>query len=164
MLAPGAAPQLVDQNGHAFTLQSLHGRPVAVTFVSAHCSDACPLINAQFAQAAQTLERRHIAATLLTVTLDPEHDSLSDMRKIAREFSADSHRWLIAGGKTADVSAVMRRFGVMATSGKDGYKEAHTTFVYILGTDGKLTKTMLASTNLAGDVVDAVNAAKVATR
>lgn len=145
-------------------LASLRGRPVAVTFVSAHCTDACPLINAQFAQAAQTLARRKIDATLLTITLDPEHDSLTDMRKIAREFSADPHHWLIAAGTVADVNAVMERFGVIATSGKDGYREAHTTFVYVLDANGRLVETMLASTGLAGDVVDAVTSPKVAAR
>jgi protein SCO1 len=164
MIAPSATPQLVDQNGHGFSLASLHGRPVAVTFVSAHCTDACPLINAQFAQAAQTIARRRIDATLLTITLDPEHDSLADMRKIAREFSADSHHWLIAAGTPSNVAAVMARFGVIATNGKDGYRDAHTTFVYVLDANGKLVKTMLASTGLAGDVVDAVTSPKVASR
>lgn len=164
MLAQSAAPQLIDQNGHAFTLASLRGHPVAITFVSAHCTDACPLINAQFAQAAQTLARRKIDATLLTITLDPERDSLRDMHKIAREFSADSHHWLIAGGRAADVESVMRRFGVIAEIGKSGYREEHTTFVYVLDANGRLAKTMLASTGLADDVVAAVTPSKVAAR
>jgi protein SCO1 len=164
LLAQGSSPQLIDQNGRAFTLESLHGRPVVVTFVSAHCEDACPLINAQFAQAAQTIARRKINATLLTITLDPQHDSLRDMRKIAREFSADSRHWLIAGGSVRDVSAVMSRFGVIAEIDKSGYREAHTTFVYVLNGDGKLAKTMLASTGLADDVVNAVALPKVAAR
>ena len=163
MLAQSAAPQLIDQNGHAFTLETLRGRPVVVTFVSAHCTDACPLVNAQFAQAAQTIARRRIDAMLLTVTLDPEHDSLADMRKIAREFSAGSSHWLIAGGDVRNVHSVMDRFGVIAVSGKSGYREEHTTFVYVLDANGKLAKTMLASTDLADDVVDAVTS-KVAAR
>jgi protein SCO1/2 len=164
LFAQSAAPQLVDQNGHTFTLASLHGRPIAVTFVSAHCTDACPLIDAQFAQAAQVIARRKINAALLTVTLDPAHDSLADMRKIAREFSADPHHWLIAGGNVRDVGTVMNQFGVIATSGKNGYREAHTTFVYVLDADGKLVKTMLASSGLSDDVVDALAQPQVAAR
>lgn len=163
-LLQAGSPQLIDQNGHAFTLESLRGRPVAITFVSAHCRDACPLIDAQFAQAAQRLALRRIDATLVTITLDPEHDSLADMRKIARAFAADSHHWLVAGGAVADVRSAMNRFGVIAETGKDGYREAHTTFVYVLDADGRFVKTMLASTNLAGDVVDAVASPKVAAR
>jgi protein SCO1/2 len=159
-----ASPQLIDQNGHAFTLASLRGRPAAITFVSAHCTDACPLIDAQFAQAAQTLARRKIDATLVTITLDPEHDSLADMRKIARTFSADANHWIVAGGGVRDVRAAMNRFGVIAETGKDGYREAHTTFVYVLDAKGRLTRTMLASMNLADDVVDAVAFPKVAAR
>lgn len=158
------SPQLIDQNGHAFTLASLRGRPVAITFVSAHCTDACPLIDAQFAQAAQTLAQRKIDATLVTITLDPEHDSPADMRKIAHTFSADARRWRVAGGAVRDVRSIMSRFGVIASTGQDGYREAHTTFVYVLDANGRLAKTMLASTGLADDVVDAVTSAKVAAR
>jgi protein SCO1/2 len=163
-LAQPAAPQLIDQNGRAFTLAALRGRPVAITFVSAHCTDACPLVNAQFAQAAQTIVKRKLDATLLTVTLDPEHDSLGDMRKIAREFAADSHSWLVAGGTVGNVESLMHRFGVIAVSGKNGYREGHTTFVYVLDANGKLAKTMLASTGLADDVVEAVGSPTVAAR
>lgn len=159
-----ASPQLIDQNGHAFTLASLRGRPVAITFVSAHCTDACPLIDAQFAQAAQTLAQRKIDATLVTITLDPEHDSLADMRKIAHIFSADATRWRVAGGTVPNVRSFMNRFGVIAETGKNGYREAHTTFVYVLDANGRLAKTMLASTELANDVVDAVTFPKVAAR
>jgi protein SCO1/2 len=163
-LAQGAAPQLVDQTGHRFSLESLRGRPVAITFVSAHCTDACPLINAQFAAAAVTIAHRRLDARLLTITLDPEHDTAADMRAIARGFSADPHRWLVASGTPANVGNVMKRFHVIATTGKDGYREAHTTFVYVLDARGNLVKTMLASTGLAGDVVEAVASLKVATR
>jgi protein SCO1/2 len=163
-LLQAASPQLIDQNGHAFTLASLRGRPVAITFVSAHCTDACPLIDAQFAQAAQTLAQRKIHAMLVTITLDPEHDSLADMRKIARTFSADARHWLVAGGAVTDVRSIMNHFGVIASTGQSGYREAHTTFIYVLDANGKLAKTMLASTGLADDVVDAVASAKVAAR
>src|SRR5579872_377085 len=91
-------PKLVDQTGHAFTFAALRGTPVAVTFVSAHCSDACPLVDAQFRAAATALERERIPLRLLTITLDPERDSLSDMRRLAKTFSANPRRWIVAGG------------------------------------------------------------------
>ncbi|HEY5427294.1 MAG TPA: hypothetical protein VIJ77_12155, partial [Candidatus Tumulicola sp.] len=49
-------------------------------------------------------------------------------------------------------------FGVVAKTGKSGYRETHTTFVYVFDSAGKLQKTMLASTGLTGDIVDAVRA------
>jgi protein SCO1/2 len=149
-------PQLIDQNGHAFTFQDLRGTPLIVTFIAAHCTDACPLINAQFAQAAQRFSQAHARVRLLTITLDPEHDSLRDMRDIAHRFSADPHRWIVAGGTRQNVHAVMRAFGVTAERGRKGYADVHTTFVYYIDERGNLRNTILASTALTDQLVELV--------
>jgi protein SCO1 len=149
-------PQLIDQNGHAFTFQNLRGTPLVVTFIAAHCTDACPLINAQFAQAAQRFSQSHVRAKLLTITLDPEHDSLHDMRDIARRFHADPRVWIVAGGKRDDVHSIMRAFGVVAERGRKGYADVHTTFVYYIDPRGNLRKTILASTALTDQIVELV--------
>jgi protein SCO1/2 len=149
-------PRLIDQNGQPFTFADLRGAPIIVTFISAHCTDACPLVNAQFGQAAQDMARRHIHARLLTITLDPEKDSLSDMRTIARRFQADRRVWIVAGGSRRDVHAVMAAFGVVARRGRKGYAEVHSTFVYLIDSQGALKKTMLASTALTDQILDNV--------
>jgi protein SCO1/2 len=149
-------PQLVDQNGRAFTFQTLKGTPLIVTFIAAHCTDACPLINAQFAQAAARFEQTHAHVRLLTITLDPEHDSLRDMRDIAHRFNADPRTWIVAGGSPRNVHAVMSAFGVVAQRGREGYADVHTTFVYYIDSRGNLRKTMLASTALTQQLVELV--------
>ncbi|HEV3155387.1 MAG TPA: SCO family protein [Candidatus Baltobacteraceae bacterium] len=149
-------PKLVDQTGHAFTFASLRGAPVALTFVSAHCSDACPLINAQYAAAASALDRERKGLRLLTITLDPERDSLRDMRRLAATFHANSRRWIVAGGSVADVHAVMNAFGVVATRGKDGYADFHTTAVYLIDARGVFRKVILPSNNLADQLAGEV--------
>jgi protein SCO1 len=157
-IAAGAQPHLVDQRGRSFTLADLRGRPLVVTFVSAHCTDACPLINAQFADAARRIERAHISARLVTITLDPEHDSPRTMRELATRFDANPRYWLLAGGSRADVHTVMRAFGVFSVQGRKGYADEHTTFVYVLRADGALAQTMLASSALSDAIVDALRA------
>jgi cytochrome oxidase Cu insertion factor (SCO1/SenC/PrrC family) len=156
-------PHLIDQRGHHFTLSSLRGEPLIVTFVSAHCTDACPLINAQFAAAAQRIEHDRLAARLLTITLDPEHDSPQTMRELARRFAADSRHWLVAGGSRSDVHAVMRAFGVISIEGKHGSDDHHTTFVYAMNANGDLAQTLLASTATQDDIVDGLRAGRWGT-
>jgi protein SCO1/2 len=153
-------PRLVDQRGRSFTLASLRGEPLVITFVSAHCTDACPLINAQFADAARRVERAHLAARLLTITLDPEHDSLKDMRELAHRFAANPRYWLLAGGSTTEVHKVMHEFGVISIEGRDDRHEAHTTFVYVMNPSGALAQTMLASSALGDSILDAVREAR----
>lgn len=151
-------PVLVDQTGHSFTMASLHGKPVALTFVSAHCSDACPLINAQYSQAQSALQRAHSPLRLLTVTLDPERDSVSDMQRLARSFSANLRTWIVAGGTRRDVHALMDEFGVITRRGADGFADMHTTAVYLIDGKGLLRKVILPSRDLSGELMTELRA------
>jgi protein SCO1 len=159
-----APPHLIDQRGRSFTLASLRGKPLVLTFIAAHCTDACPLINAQFAQAAHSIAQARLNARLLTVTLDPEHDSPLTMRELARRFNADPHYWLLAGGSIPAVHAVMREFGTVSEEGRRGYHDEHTTFVYVIGSTGELAQTLLASSALSDSIVDAVREQQVGSR
>ncbi len=153
---PAQRTHLVDQRGREFTLASLRGEPLVITFVSAHCTDACPLINGQFADAARRIAHAHLHARLLTITLDPEHDSPRTMRELATRFDANPRYWLLAGGSVRNVEAVMHEFGVLSIEGKRGYRDEHTTFVYVMNGDGTLAQTMLASSALGDAILDAV--------
>jgi protein SCO1 len=159
-----AQPRLIDQLGRAFTLSSLRGEPLVLTFIAAHCTDACPLVNAQFADAARRIAQAHLGARLLTVTLDPEHDSPATMRNLAQRFDADPRFWLLAGGSIRDVHAVMREFGTVSEEGQRGYRDEHTTFVYVVDSAGELSQTMLASSALSDSIVDALREQKADTR
>jgi protein SCO1 len=154
----GQPLQLIDQTGRPFTFASLRGTPTIVTFVAAHCTDACPLVNAQFEQADQLFAQRRLNVRLLTITLDPEHDPPSVMRDLARRFNANPKRWIVASGSVNDVHAVMNAFGVQAERGRDGYADVHTTFVYLFDKHGRLRKTILASTTLGAQLADDVSA------
>lgn len=151
-------PQLVDQLGHTFTLPSLSGTPTIVTFVAAHCTDACPLVNAQFAQADRKFASEHRRVRLLTITLDPENDSPRVMSALARTFSADPRTWIVASGSAGDVHRIMRMFGVTAQRGRNGYAGVHSTFIYFVDARGRLRATILASTDLGSRVVAEVRA------
>ena len=119
---PGAAPlarapaarigealpdvELVDQDGRAFRLSSLHGRAYALTFVYTRCPlpDFCPLMMRNFAAAearlagdAALLERTR----LLTVSFDPKHDTPAVLRAFGRPFQKTAPpfgHWLLATG------------------------------------------------------------------
>lgn len=128
------------------------GTPVVLTFVSAHCVDACPIINAQFAQMQEHLRRTHVPIRLLTLSLDPQYDRVKDMRQIARTFAADPHYWIIGTGSPELLRGLMHRFGVSSSRGNREYDDIHTTFVYLLDKRGRFVKTILASNNLSSDL------------
>ncbi len=147
---------LIDQRGTTFNFDDLRGAPVVLTFVSAHCTDACPLINAQIAQTVKRLEHTPLAVRFLTITLDPERDTALDMRRIAQEFEANPSRWIVASGDRAGVHALMRRFHVGTVRDAHGYATTHTTFVYILNSQLQIQRTLLASNDLAEQLAQEV--------
>jgi len=148
--------RLIDQTGRAFSLTQLRGTPLVVTFISAHCKDVCPLIDAQIGQAVTDARARDLRVRFVTITLDPERDSVADMKKLARTFGADPRYWLVAGGAVPDVHAIMQAFRVTANRGGDGYADVHTTFVYLVDKHGLVRTTMLASNDLSNQIVSTV--------
>lgn len=151
---PGLAPahdsiMLLDQRGKPFAFESLTGAPLVITFVSAHCRDACPIVEAQIARCAERFDHSPLAITFLTVTLDPERDNVSDMRRLAHNFDARPPRWIFASGASKDVHALMTRFGVVTQRDARGYATSHSTFVYILDARGRGQQTLLPSDDLS---------------
>lgn len=145
---------VVDQRGRAITLEALRGAPVVVTFISAHCGDACPIINAQIAQAARASQAS--ATHYLSITLDPERDTRADMQRLARVFDANPAQWSFATGSLASIHALMKRFGVVTGRGADGFNEAHTAFVYVLDRNGRLAAKLLPSPHLPSTIASEV--------
>lgn len=139
---------LVDQRGASFAFDDLRGAPLVLTFVSAHCTDACPLIDAQIAQTVHRLGNAPLAVRFLTVTLDPERDSSLDMRRIAHEFEARAPRWIVASGNSVDVHSLMRRYNVETARDERGYATSHTSFIYILDSHLRVRTTLFASSDL----------------
>ncbi len=73
--AAGARPApaidtLRDQNGHLFSLASLHGRPVAIEFFDSHCKQECPLAGRALAAAERPLPRAE-RPVLVVVSVNP---------------------------------------------------------------------------------------------
>jgi protein SCO1/2 len=94
-------------DGRIVRLRDFRGKALAVTFFYSRCSEAkfCPLIGRKF-DTVQTLlarleesERCH----LLSVSLDPEHDTPEMLSAYARGYAADGKLWTFATGAEGDL-------------------------------------------------------------
>ncbi|MDE2573593.1 MAG: SCO family protein [bacterium] len=151
-----AAVKLVDQRGVVFSLESLHGRPVILTFVATRCTDACPIANATFQRLQGRLRAARADALLLTVTLDPAYDTPFVMSREARMMGADPRTWRMASGTASNVRAVMRAFDVVTQVDRSGVPDVHSTLIYILDRRGRLAKRLLLSTDTVNEVLTAL--------
>jgi protein SCO1/2 len=150
---PRAIP-LVDQRGHTFHLMDLAGRPAVLTFVSARCTDACPIANAAFARAATRLRHDGFRVRLVTITLDPDHDTPLVMAGLARMSNVPLDLWRFASGRPSDVKQLMRSLNVDVEPDAKGIPDEHSSYVYVLDRDVRLKRTLLLSTGLTRDIED----------
>jgi protein SCO1/2 len=105
---------LKDQTGATVRLSDLKGEPVAVTFLYTRCpiATACPMTTAKFSKLDAMLAEAKLGH-LLTVTVDPEHDTPAVLADYAKKAGANPKRWQFLTGTPEAVARVASSFGVI---------------------------------------------------
>ena len=105
---------LTDQTGHTVRLSQMRGSPVAVTFLYSRCpiATACPLTATKFAKLDSLLKEKGFGK-ILTITVDPEHDTPKVLADYARSLGADPTRWKFLTGDPKAVADAATSFGVV---------------------------------------------------
>jgi cytochrome oxidase Cu insertion factor (SCO1/SenC/PrrC family) len=130
------APQisLHDQNGRLFSLSSLRGRTVAITFFDSHCNQACPLEGRALATAERALPAAQ-RPVLVVVSVNPRDTSASE-RAAARKWGLAgpglTWRWL-AGGD-AQLARVWKAYRIFVKPTKGDI--VHTEALYLIDRQG----------------------------
>ena len=93
--------QLTDQTNATFNSQSLAGHVTLLDFVYTHCTDACPLLSATFQEAQRKLADDGLLGSkvmLVSVTVDPQHDTPPILAEYGQRFKADVAGWKMLTG------------------------------------------------------------------
>ena len=148
---------LTDQNGARTTLSEFHGRVVAVNFIYTRCPlpDVCPRLSANFAG----LQRRFSRRTgkdlmLLSVSIDPEHDTPGELLKYAKIWNARPEGWRFLTGSVPEVQSVAGRFG-MNYWAEEGLI-THTSMTGVLSRDGRLAAVVEGSSYRVNELADLI--------
>jgi protein SCO1/2 len=111
------AVTLRDQTGRAVPISELEGAsgPLAVNFIFTTCTTICPVMTATFAQMRRELGPEADRIQLVSITIDPEHDTPAVLAKYAERFGAPSG-WQFLTGSPDDVERVLRAFDAWSGS------------------------------------------------
>jgi protein SCO1 len=134
-LAPGYA--LVDQNGERLTSEDLRGSIVVYSFAYAGCGDACAAMNRtlqDLARQADELDTGGVPLRLVTISIDPDHDTPDHLRTAAPALGADGRTWRFATADAAVVKQVVGAgFGVFYEPRPEGGVRFDPAFVLVDG-------------------------------
>ena len=105
--------ELVDQSGarHRFFVDLLKGHVVVINSFFSSCTGSCPVMAGTLAKLQQHLgDRLGREVVILSVSVDPVHDTPERLKEWAGHYSARPG-WYLLGGDPAQVKAVLGRLG-----------------------------------------------------
>jgi protein SCO1/2 len=127
---------LIDQHGQVISLASLKGKPVLIDFIYTSCASTCPVLTSKIAAVARELGPALGAnVTIVSITLDPEHDGPAQLAAYAKSQAVESNSWLFLTGKPADIDQVLAAFKLRRMRESDG-SIMHSVSAFLLGPDG----------------------------
>ncbi|HEV2711907.1 MAG TPA: SCO family protein [Gaiellaceae bacterium] len=146
---------LQDDEGRMVRSDELRGKAVAVTFLDAQCTEACPVIAAQVGQAVRALGQDRTKIEALAISVDPRHDTRAAIDAFLHRFRAKGElRYL--DGSLAQLRPLWREFAV-AASAETGNSNMHSAPVRVYDGEGRWRSTLhpgadLTPANLVHDL------------
>ncbi len=108
---------LIDEQGKPFQLSAYRGQAIAITFIYTRCPfpNFCPRLNNHFKETQALLKNDGDAPEnwrLLSVTIDPEHDTPEVLSAFAKGYEADPAHWKFATGTLRDITRLALQSGL----------------------------------------------------
>ena len=134
----GGPFRLTDQTGKQRRDSDFRGKLMLVYFGFTYCPDICPTDLQQIGRALDLLGPAAAGVAPLFITLDPERDTV----KLLAQYVPAFHPQLI--GLTGDAQAIRQAalaykvyYAKVVNQGLSRYTIDHSSFIYLMGRDGK---------------------------
>ncbi len=136
---------LNNQDGKAFKLRELRGRPVLVSMFYNSCEFVCPMLIDTMRLTQQALDQdSRERLSMLLITFDPARDDIKTLKTVARQRELDPARWTLARTDAASVRKIAATLDIQYRRLESG-EYNHTTVLVLLDADGRVlgrTRTM----------------------
>ncbi|MEZ6045796.1 MAG: SCO family protein [Planctomycetaceae bacterium] len=129
---------LTAHTGETVTKETLIGSPWVVDFIFTYCQGPCPKISAQMAVLQEELKETNVK--LITITVDPETDTVEQLEKYAKAYGADPERWLMLTGDHKEIYDLIEKGFLMPVQidpdADPGSRFVHTTNILYVDEKG----------------------------
>lgn len=163
--APDFSMQNVD--GSTVTLADTNGKIRLFYFYFTNCPDVCPPTTYRLSEVQKLLQDKVMfgtEASIISISFDPERDTLKKMKKWSEKYNADYSGWYFLRGKEEEVAKMMPEFGSSIFKDEDG-NFTHLNVITLVDQDGNIRKYYNANDletaspeNIAKDVARLVKA------
>jgi protein SCO1/2 len=164
---PLPALTFTDERGQPLRLEDYRGKALALTFIYTRCPlpNFCPLLAEKFRTVQETLLADPAAPKnwqLLSVTIDPEHDTAEALQRYAKLQRADAAHWRFATGELRDITVLGLRSGLEFWEG--GSEITHNLRTVVFDAHGRMRKVFSENTWTAAELAEELRARTLQAR
>ncbi len=125
---------LTDQDGNTVTNEDLRGKIWIADFIFTRCKGPCPLMTARMLEMQRALVKAP-EIKLVSVTVDPEHDTPEVLKAYAGANKADPERWKFLTGDKAVIEKLVTE-GFMQHLAEENGEPVHGTMFLVVDGNG----------------------------
>lgn len=150
-----------DEKGQPLKLEDYRGKALAITFIYTRCPlpNFCPLLSQKFRTVQDILLADPAAPKnwqLLSVSIDPEHDTAEVLQRYAKSQGADAAHWRFATGELRDITVLGLRSGLEFWEG--GSEITHNLRTVVFDAQGRMRKVFSENTWTEKELADELRA------
>jgi protein SCO1/2 len=116
-----------NQLGKTVTLDSLKGKILVIDFFFTRCPSICPGLAKSMARLQKSFPNDNDSIVqFISVSIDPEHDSVQQLRKFANKYTSNHDSWWFVTGNKKDIYD----FGLHELKASVADTDIDTTFIH----------------------------------
>jgi protein SCO1 len=111
-----------------------------VMFFYSNCPNICPMTMFDLEQVKTKLEEKNLyneKVKLISITLDPEVDTLERLREYAENFSIDNAGWMMLRADTSITEKIAKDFRMVYKKNESGFV-THSTTMYLVDAENTI--------------------------
>jgi protein SCO1/2 len=124
---------LIDTEGKRFSLASLRGGPVVVTFMDSKCHQECPLEGRALAAGLREVSPGQ-RPVVVAVSVNPWEDTAASARSAIRRFGLAGYDWRWLLGSKGQLERVWRKYRIEVRQTRGDIE--HTDALYLIDRNG----------------------------
>ncbi|USG66300.1 SCO family protein [Brevibacillus ruminantium] len=142
-------------DGSKYTMFEHNGKVRLVEFMFTHCPDICPATTFNMSKLQEKLKEKGTFGNkveFVTITFDPERDTVDVLQKYAEQFNVDFSGWHFLRGEEADIEKVTKDYGMAVLKQPDG-SFAHTARIFLIDKEGKMRRAYGMASDMDQDLI-----------
>ena len=93
----------INQMGRPVSLYDLKGKVVVIDFFFSRCPSICPRLAQRMKRLQDSFVKNDSIVQFISISIDPEHDSVPQLRKFADRFNVNHDTWWFVTGDKKDI-------------------------------------------------------------